>query len=598
MRRAAVVLVLMMTASRGWGQPNFAGDVEVCHLADYSNNANEVDFEVGDPAGLTPVPHVYGLYPAGACDYLGEDAQYEVMTDAYVSMTNNTSNPREFRIAVEVNVGGDKRVRGWSPYWIPGNSYTRVRVGISVMVSQAFAGSSFQCTWSVAYDMYSGQWGVLDTMNTVTIQLCPGSPATPTPTFTPTFTPTRTPTPTWTPTPTFTATPTRTPTATNTPTATATYTPKPTATPNQLTRDLACIEIVAPWVKSVMQGQTLDLNVEYKNVGKASITGTVTCTGTNTTNGASLGSIAYSLLEMPPGDTVVPVFHFDTASLAVGSYNVRFTHNLNDDQPGNDVYTDTITVYAPPTATPTATGTPTFTATPTPTATPVTPTATPTGTRTPTATPAPTFTPTPTYTPAPPPNTPTPVLTPTPTFTGTPTPTALRSGLNHDLAAQYVIISGSALSATEIVQGDASVLFTGRLSNAGNTPHYDVYGDLASAVARARLDNVTQVYNEYIDNGDLAPGEIRDMVMDLDASDWTPGAHTMRFYHKHSDDDQLNNSVTSETFYVVTPPPPTPTPTFTPTPTPTATPTRGPMGLVIKIDGKLWYFVRTGRYVR
>ena len=38
-------------------------------------------------------------------------------------------------------------------------------------------------------------------------------------------------------------------------------------------------------------------------------------------------------------------------------------------------------------------------------------------------------------------------------------------------------------------------------------------------------------------------------------------------------------------------------PTETPRPTATPTPTRPPLGLVIELDDKIWYFTRTGQYL-
>ncbi len=283
----------------------------------------------------------------------------------------------------------------------------------------------------------------------------PTSTNTPSPTATQTPCPTSgCPTPTITQTPTITATPTVTPTLTSTPTSTPTPQPTATLTPTPVTCGgtvtfAVCVE---PDDQSVAAGATAIVEVEIANSSElgafqislayapaavsaidvapgpflSSTLRNVTCL----VPAASPGLIQYHCVSLgstpagPTGSGTLATFTLQGEAVGVSSLtlvDVILIDVSGVPHPAPVLLNGSITVFEPPTPTPTtpptATRTPTLTLTPTPTPSP-TP-CPPGGCPTPTVTSTPTITPSPTTTP-----TPLDTLTPSSTPTATVSPTA------------------------------------------------------------------------------------------------------------------------------------------------------------------------------
>jgi len=363
--------------------------------------------------------------------------------------------------------------------------------------------------------------------------------STPTPTLPPT------PTPTWTPTPTFTGTPIP-PTPTNTPvTPTATYTPSPT--PAYYNNDLAAWDLALDQVG----GNYYQRNIKgwIKNVGTSIFdVGSVGLRYRFYRRNLETGivSLIWETREYGPEESpgYWPVGRVASLEKKInvggwdyGYYDVWLEHNAADPQEETD-YSEQDQNSSNDTYYITGFIVP----------------------------------------------------TPTPTSTSTPTP-------NFDAAAISLTVP-----ATPIVGGWNTISFTGRIGSVAE-------GNITENNIRGRMVlNPWPYHPSHEGHGDVihdefgfgpfpTNGSYEDKTMDVYRL-WNAGTYYIRWEHNLADinpsrdRNAANDQIRSASFVIVAP---TPTPTIIPTATPT--PTRPPLGLVIELDDKIWYFTRTGQYL-
>ena len=178
--------------------------------------------------------------------------------------------------------------------------------------------------------------------------------------------------------------------------------------------------------------------------------------------------------------------------------------------------------------------------------------------------------------------------TPTPTRTRTPTPIPTPTK-DQDISANYFFIPYPVR--TPSYGGSKTITFTGVLANASlrSVTEDDITATwyLCPYPGEVKDAYASGIVTEF---GPFGPYPLVDWYEGKDFSvsrNWQTGIY--RFYWKSNYDDQYhrdanpaNDAIWSSTFTIL--------------PSPTMTPTRAPLGLVIELDNKIWYFTRTGIY--
>jgi len=171
---------------------------------------------------------------------------------------------------------------------------------------------------------------------------------------------------------------------------------------------------------------------------------------------------------------------------------------------------------------------------------------------------------------------------------------------------RYIDVAAISLQvpATPVYGGWKTIPFVGRIGNIGS-------GNVYESNIRGRMVLNPWPYDpSHEGHGDVIydatgygpfnpypnPGYYEDQNLNV-FHNWTAGYWYIRWeenyndLHPNVDKDLSNDQIRSASFQIIV------TPTPTNTPTPTATPTRPPLGLVIELDDKIWYFTRTGQYM-
>ena len=115
--------------------------------------------------------------------------------------------------------------------------------------------------------------------------------------------------------------------------------PPPPPPPAPVT-DVAITGVTGP--AAVTQGNTANMTVAVKNVGNQNMAAGIAVTLQDATDGVAIGT--QSLPALAAGASTTLVFAWNTAGSSVGSHALTATHNLADDNAGNDQAGASVTV--------------------------------------------------------------------------------------------------------------------------------------------------------------------------------------------------------------------------------------------------------------
>jgi hypothetical protein len=106
--------------------------------------------------------------------------------------------------------------------------------------------------------------------------------------------------------------------------------------------DVSVTAIAAP--DSAVQGETVSVQVTVKNVGNRDVSSFAVALA-DLTDAAGIGSQIISGLT--PGEEQTLTFTWDTTAASLGDHTLQASHDLSDDDAGNNSLTDTVTIFEP-----------------------------------------------------------------------------------------------------------------------------------------------------------------------------------------------------------------------------------------------------------